>query len=860
MKKTLRLFIFLSLAILLTACDFLKVIPPITRPKVELDTYEATTEYEERVMEVTEALPKYNFIVTNGTSKYASATIIDKTRKDNFSHVYTFVTTSELVSKPSDVQNLKIDYPLKVKTFNVDSYVIGTLDNVMFLRIVTTEDLELPTFEKESYYEAIKGQTVLSVGTPYSQPRYSNYMNEGIISDYSKTDGIQVRLTSDIASNYGNGGSGVYDLNNQLIGIITARGAITSSFGTEYASEGTTIITTMNAIFQSYAKLDDNDFVKTNTFEEKESITISNILGHIKTYESQSLYEQKVIETTKDIQNHAVVINYTTGIRTGVIYKKETLPSNNHMYYVVSSNFEIDNSIVKNAKIEANGKQYTIQDYVIYKLYNIIVYRFKTEDILNITELKTSSTEGIEIVQGQTVLSLGTPFNTQKDANYVSKGILSKHNVLSNQSLWSHDVAVNPSMYGAPLFNLNGEWIGINFSKVNNLKTSVNDSNFYAEGLTYAVSANVLGPVLNSLTDFDFLNLDIFLPNIKNDVVDFNHETYIPYESPVDHEKAIIDVLSDVYGATVAVSASSSHGSGVIYKKEAREDGGFYYYVATNYHVIDNAVSILGVASSITIFLGNEMGTIEAIGYTGEKTYDIASLKITTRHELDVLDIKENREIKQGQTIISLGSPYDYTLMFNHASVGVVSLDSYDYDDITNLTYMQDSSINPGNSGGPSYNLKGELIGLNVAKLTSSRGYHNEEIPALGLGYTLNMHVIGPKLNNYLLYNSVEIKPRLGITVQNIETFKVLNTGKDIPEDATEGVVVIDVDINRGAFGYLHEYDLITHIDGTKIVNIDSLGLLPPFKWDQVAKVTVVRNVNGEFITMEVMVQVTWSD
>ena len=48
-------------------------------------------------MEVTEFLPKYNFIVTNGTNKYASATIIDKTRKDNFSHVYTFVTTSELV-------------------------------------------------------------------------------------------------------------------------------------------------------------------------------------------------------------------------------------------------------------------------------------------------------------------------------------------------------------------------------------------------------------------------------------------------------------------------------------------------------------------------------------------------------------------------------------------------------------------------------------------------------------------------------------------------------------------------------------------------------------------------------------------
>jgi len=70
-----------------------------------------------------------------------------------------------------------------------------------------------------------------------------------------------------------------------------------------------------------------------------------------------------------------------------------------------------------------------------------------------------------------------------------------------------------------------------------------------------------------------------------------------------------------------------------------------------------------------------------------------------------------------GETVIALGNPFG---LGGSVSKGILSSktrraaptdDPMDMDD-----WLQtDAAINPGNSGGPLINLKGELIGLNVA-------------------------------------------------------------------------------------------------------------------------------------------------
>ena len=137
---------------------------------------------------------------------------------------------------------------------------------------------------------------------------------------------------------------------------------------------------------------------------------------------------------------------------SGIIYKQD-----GNDYYILTNEHVIRyNQSVEvylpslNKYIEATViKEDALKDLVILKISSL--------DIISICEIYQ-----VDYEVGELVLSVGTPVSIEY-SNTVTLGMISR----IQDDLIQHDAAVNPGSSGGPLFNINGELIGLNVSRIN---------------------------------------------------------------------------------------------------------------------------------------------------------------------------------------------------------------------------------------------------------------------------------------------------------------------------------------------------------------------------------------------------------
>lgn len=106
---------------------------------------------------------------------------------------------------------------------------------------------------------------------------------------------------------------------------------------------------------------------------------------------------------------------------------------------------------------------------------------------------------------------------------------------------------------------------------------------------------------------------------------------------------------------------------------------------------------------------------------------DLAVVKTEYYKETPCVRLADPRGLRIGQEVFAIGSPIG--LSFSVSS-GIISSLYRDFQFGYNVT-QSDTVINPGNSGGPLFNLKGELVGINVFGISDRNG-----IPYPGLGFS----------------------------------------------------------------------------------------------------------------------------
>jgi len=183
-----------------------------------------------------------------------------------------------------------------------------------------------------------------------------------------------------------------------------------------------------------------------------------------------------------------------------------------------------------------------------------------------------------------------------------------------------------------------------------------------------------------------------------------------------------------------------SSGSGVIIT-----DNG---YIATNYHVIENA-------GQIDVIL-NDKRSYEAKLVGKDPTTDLALLKINEKN-LPFVKYGNSDRAKIGEWVLAVGNPFDLT---STVTAGIISAKGRNINILSGQyaieSFIQtDAAVNPGNSGGALVNLQGDLIGINTAIATRTGSYS-------GYSFAIPVNIVKKVLDDLMQYGQTQ-RALLGI-------------------------------------------------------------------------------------------------
>lgn len=266
-----------------------------------------------------------------------------------------------------------------------------------------------------------------------------------------------------------------------------------------------------------------------------------------------------------------------------------------------------------------------------------------------------------------------------------------------------------------------------------------------------------------------------------------------------------------------------SLGSGFIFD----EDG----YIMTNAHVVKEADEIL-------VRLNDRRELKAELVGADEKT-DVAILKIEADN-LSTLDIGESTDLKVGQWVAAIGSPFG----FDHSvTSGIISAINRTLPQDVYVPFIQtDVAINPGNSGGPLFNLDGEVVGINSQILTRSGGY-------MGLSFAIPIDV-AMDVAKQLREDGHVSRGWLGVSIQPVT--------KDLAEsfgmEQAEGALIAGLEPSGpAAESGLQAGDIILEVNDQEVDRSSTLPrLVGEVAPNADVELTVLRDGRNETITVEV--------
>ncbi|MDP3735820.1 MAG: Do family serine endopeptidase [Hyphomonadaceae bacterium] len=173
-------------------------------------------------------------------------------------------------------------------------------------------------------------------------------------------------------------------------------------------------------------------------------------------------------------------------------------------------------------------------------------------------------------------------------------------------------------------------------------------------------------------------------------------------------------------------------------------------YIVTNNHVVENAREVV-----VTLKNGDQLET-EIIG-TDAQT-DLAVLKVKKAGSYPYVQFATKAKPRVGDWVVAVGNPFG---LGGTATAGIVSADGRQLDGPYNDFIQVDAPINRGNSGGPTFNLNGEVIGVNTAIFSDTGG------GSVGIGFAIEASA-AKRIADTLIKDGKVIRGWLGVEIQSM--------------------------------------------------------------------------------------------
>jgi serine protease Do len=245
-------------------------------------------------------------------------------------------------------------------------------------------------------------------------------------------------------------------------------------------------------------------------------------------------------------------------------------------------------------------------------------------------------------------------------------------------------------------------------------------------------------------------------------------------------------------------------------------------YVLTNHHVVDGADEVKVKLSDRREFTAKVIGS--------DHQSDVALLKIDATG-LPALRLGDSRQLKPGQWVVAIGSPFG---LDHSVTAGIVSAvgRSNPYADQRYVPFIQtDVAINRGNSGGPLLNTRGEVVGINSQIFSNSGGY-------MGVSFAIPIDTAMGAVQQLKATGKVS-RGQIGVQVQQIDYEKAKGLGL---QDTRGALVAAIVDGSPAQKAGIEVGDVIRSFNG---IPINDSSDLPPLVGAMApgsrAKLTVLR-------------------
>ncbi len=281
----------------------------------------------------------------------------------------------------------------------------------------------------------------------------------------------------------------------------------------------------------------------------------------------------------------------------------------------------------------------------------------------------------------------------------------------------------------------------------------------------------------------------------------------------------VAGVVAKVEPAVVSIQISyggrggAGAGTGVILSSTGE--------ILTNAHVVEGAATI-----RVTLAGESQARSAELVG--ADAGNDLALITIPGARDLPVAELGRSSDVAVGDDVVAIGNAL---ALRGGPTVtrGIVSaLDrSLDADGGTISGLIQtDASISSGNSGGPLVNAAGQVIGINTAVASASRGGATGDI-----GFAIAIDQAQPVLDRLRTGTAAASKGYLGVSTAD-------------PEDGSRGATVMSVAAGSAAAAAgIQADDLITHVGGKAIDGAAALAsAVRARRPGEQVELTVIRN------------------